>query len=358
MARGVDKVVIYSNLLNQLKGFKTAIAALLKKASVKGHLVVDFQDCGNEGGKQYATICNPKGFADSWITPMGGVGNFSNYVSCRRQLDAGMHAAFQQGFQGIMAAFQFDPAYLDHLALLGVRTWEGQNYKEDTLELLRTRWAELIFGGTGKRYLAALELLEKAASNKIFALCLPMQYFAIQGNNKPQASMLPPYPEAALSALGKHAKAEQELAKVSEEAVEAAEFFAKQLESERFSRQPDGEHRPDPLLECMRSLYASCQRVSIHADFFQALLKIKAAVAKKGGTATALKLTDSALAHLLSQLKVIEANLPDWLLWLNMQQFGCYKLILEHIQRQLVKKTPAAKLNWNLPLDWEIPEDK
>ncbi|MBR6471454.1 MAG: family 20 glycosylhydrolase [Victivallales bacterium] len=358
VARGVEKVVIYSNLLNELKGFRAAVASLLKKASVKGHLAVDFQDRGNERGKKYTAVCTPKGFADSWISPLGGVGNYSNYVSCRSLLDAGVFAAFRLGFQGIMSAYQFDPAYLDHLALLGVRTWEGKDSAGESLEEMRVRWAELIFGGMGRRYLRALEQLDHAAANPTYSVCLPFRYFVIQGTKKPQGSMLPAYPETALTALEKHAKAGEELAKVSAEATEAADFFAKQLEGDRFTRQPDGEHRPDPLLECLRSLYAAAQRVSIHADFFQALLKIKGALAKRGGAAAAIKVADAAMARLLEQLKVIEGNLPDWLLWFNMQQFGCHKLVLEQVRRQLVQKTPPAKFNWNLPLDWEIPEDK
>ena len=50
--------------------------------------------------------------------------------------------------------------------------------------------------------------------------------------------------------------------------------------------------------------------------------------------------------------------MPDWLMWLNMQQMGCHKLFLEQLKAQLAKKTPLTKLSWSLPADWEIPEDK
>ncbi|MBQ4479052.1 MAG: family 20 glycosylhydrolase [Victivallales bacterium] len=357
VSMGVEKVVIFSNLLDQVQGLRAALSALQKKASVKGHLVVDFQDCGNECGGKYSAICNPKGFAEAWIGPLCGKGNYSNYGSCQTLLEAGLKTAFKHGFQGVMAIFQYDPAYLDHLALLGARLWEGMNFADETQEELRLRHAELVFGGMGKRYLKALEQLDKAAANKSLAVCLPFRYFAIQGAKKIKDPLLPAFPGDALAALGKRSKAGEELADASAEAAEAAAFFAKQLEGDRFTRQADGEHRPDPLLECLRSLYAGAQRVMIHADFFQALLQIKAAVARKGGTASAVKLTDAALAHLMEQLKVIEGNLPDWLLWLNMQLFGEYKLVLEQIKRQLARKTPAAKMDWSLPVEWEIPED-
>lgn len=358
VARGVEKVVIFSNLLDKLKGFRQAVSALLKKASVKGHLIVDFQDCGNETGKKYAAVCNPKGFSEAWLSPLGGQGNYANYCECLAQLDAGLLTLLKNKYQGVMANFQFDPAYLDHLALIGVRTWEGTEVAEDTLADLRLRWAELIFGGMGKRYVNALDQLSHAASQPALRLCLPFPYFTIQAATKADA-MLPAYPADALAALGKHANAAKELSAVSAEAAEAAAFFAKKLDSEQFSHSGvDGERITTPMGECLHSLYASAQRLMIYADYFQALMKIQAALASRKGTAAVIQLVDGALAHLMEQFKVIESHMPDWLLWLNMQQMGCHKLFLEQLKRQLVKKTPAAKLAWYLPANWVIPEDK
>lgn len=357
VACGVSKVVIFSNLLDKLKGFRQAVSALLKKPSVKGHLIVDFQDCGNETGKKYATTCNPKGFPDAWLTPMGGEGNYANYCEFRTQLNAGLLTLLKNKYQGVMASFQFDPAYLDHLALIGVRTWEGEEVAEDKLEDLHLRWAELVFGGMGKRYINALNQLSHAASQPALKLCLPFPYFTIQAAAQ-ATEMLPAYPADALEALGKRANAVKELSDASVEATEAASFFAKQLDSEQFSHVGgEGERFNSPMVESLHSLYASAQRVMIYADYFQALLKIKAALKSKKGSAAVIALVDGAYAHLMEQFKVIEAQMPDWLLWLNMQQMGCHKLFLEQLKRQLVKKTPVAKLAWMLPADWEIPED-
>ena len=358
VARGVEKVVIFSNLLDQVKGLRQALAALLKKPAVKGHLIVDFQDLGNEAGKKYATVCSPKGFPETWLSPLGGTGNYDNYQEHLTELDAGVKSAQDAAYQGVMINFQFDPAYLDHLALLGVRTWEGQEVAEDTRDELRLRWAELIFGGMGKRYVKALEQLSHAASQPALRMCLPFQYFTIQ-SAKSANEMLPAYPAVALEALETRKGAAAELAAVSAEAAEAAAFFAKQLSGDQFTRlTQDGERVTTPMAESLHSLYASAERLMVHADFFQALLKVRATLANKKGSAAAIAVLDGAHAHLLEQFKVIEAQMPDWLMWLNMQQMGCHKLFLEQLKAQLAKKTPLAKLSWSLPADWEIPEDK
>ncbi|MBR4125234.1 MAG: family 20 glycosylhydrolase, partial [Victivallales bacterium] len=353
VARGVEKVVIFSNLLDKLKGFRQALSALLKKPAVKGHLIVDFQDLGNETGKKYASTCNPKGIPESWLSPLGGQGNYANYHECLKQLDAGILASVKASYQGVMANFQFDPAYLDHLALLGVRTWEGNEVAKDSLDELRIRWAELVFGGMGKRYLKALDQLSHAASQPVLQLCLPFPYFTIQAVKAEE--MLPSYPADALAALSKHANASKELSEVSAEAAEASSFFAKQLSSDQFSGEV--ERCISPMVESLHSLYASAQRVMVYADYFQTLLKVKGLLAAKKGTSAVLPLLDGALSRLSEQFKVIEAHMPDWLMWLNMQQMGCHKLFLEQFKEQLAKKTPVAKLFWSLPSNWVIPED-
>ncbi|MBP5300225.1 MAG: hypothetical protein J6Y80_02360, partial [Victivallales bacterium] len=358
VARGVEKVVIFSNLLDSLKGFRQAVSALLKKPAVKGHLVMDFQDLGNELDKKYLSVCSPKGFPESWLGPLGSRGNFSNYLSCKELVNFGVLAALHHPYQGVVTHFQFDPAYLDHLAVMSARAWEGASSEEETLEELRLRWATLLFGGYAKKFLAALEQLNHAAQNPALQLCLPFPYFFIKFTAKPAKTMLPEYPADALAALAKRKNALKELADCAAEAGEAGAFFARELENVQASRPNENDRMDNPRQEALHSLYASAERIMAYADFFSALLQIKAACAKTGGAKAAGKLASDALARLMQHLQVIEEHLPDWLQWLTMQFLGCDKLVLENLQLQLAKKVPAAKLAWCLPQDWEIPEDK
>ena len=108
----------------------------------------------------------------------------------------------------------------------------------------------------------------------------------------------------------------------------------------------------------MQSIIATAQRVRIQLGFFVTLLAAKDALARKsGGTAAATKILQGAAEDLVVNLKVIEENMPDGLMWITMQHLGCQKLFLERLVDEVKSKKSASKITWDFPFEWEVPED-
>ena len=89
----------------------------------------------------------------------------------------------------------------------------------------------------------------------------------------------------------------------------------------------------------LQSIIATAQRVRIQLGFFVTLLAAKAA------------------EDLVVNLKVIEENMPDGLMWITMQHLGCQKLFLERLVDEVKSKKSASKITWDFPFEWEVPED-
>ncbi len=343
-AHGVGKVVIGANLLFPKTGFAaSALGLLLKKAALKSKLVIDW--CATAGGRpceapRVAEAAKQK--LESWAGPVGSIGLQEVYHDSRKALDAGIAAAVKDKLGCVLANVQYDPVYLDHYALLGVRTWEETDPKLDTTDTLRERWAALNWYAYADEVDGELDAIDRLCANPVYQLCLPSRYLCVSGKPKP-------YPAAALEALAKDKKAADTLRDLSREAGDIMAAISRRLERVAWA---------EPLKTALQSMLGCAQRVQIDADTFCLMLETRRLAAAKTPAAKLQKALADGLTRLTGQLQVIEGSMPDCLLWLSMQQLGCYKLLLERLLAQLKAKTPAAKLCWEIPLNWEVPEDK
>ncbi len=343
-AHGVGKVIMGANLLFPKTGFAaSALGLLLKKAALKGKLVIDW--CVTVGGQP----CEAPKVADaakqkleSWAGPVGSASIQELYHDSRKELDAGIAAAVKDKLSCVLANVQYDPIFLDHYALLGVRGWENTDPKLDTTDALRERWASLNWYAYAEDVDKELDALDRLCANPVYQLCLPSRY--IGGAGKPK-----PYPAAALEALAKDKKATDVLQDVSREAGDLMAAISRRLERVAWA---------EPLKTALQSMLGCAQRLQIDADVFGLMLEARRLAAAKTPAAKLQKALADGVTRLTGQLQVIEGSMPDCLLWLTMQQLGCYKLFLERLIGALKAKTAPAKLCWEIPMNWEVPEDK
>ena len=346
-SKGVGKVVLYSNqLLQGEKLLGADLDALLKEESFSSKVVIDWQ--GNSKDKAGKGNAAKFKCVESWLGPVGNRGSYACYSSDLKAVDGAAASAVKEESDGVLVRGQFDPAFLEQLAMLGVRCWENPDWKEDTLEALRRRWADLEWGNCSEQYLSALDELRKLSEDELNQIGLPWNYLMVCAD--PKKPFLPAYPADALAALEARKATAAKMQKLAESASVLAESVASIM---------GGNHWNETQGASLQSILANAQRIRFQAEFFGTLLKIKAALAKKsGGKAEACKVLDEALAEMLSLLKGIEENMPDCLLWIVMQQLGAQKLYLEKLLETLKKSKTTPKLTWTLPVDWAVPEDK
>ncbi|GEM_PF-5733003 len=348
-SKGVEKVVFYTDeLLQGEKLLGADLEALLKDKDFASKIILDWEDLGNETKSKVWKSNDPK-FKNvtAWQTPLANRGNYGAFSRNLENVDAVVARALKEKSDGVIARGQYDPAYLEQLALLGVRCWETPDWKEDTIDALRKRWAELKWGGVADRYLEVLDRLAALSNDSVHQLLLTWNYLGIRPGAK--KDFLKAYPADALDALAAKKVTTAQVQKMADEAVALVEMTAGLMGEERW----DDLHRIS-----LQSILASAQRIRIQAEFFVTLLKVKEALSKKsGGSAAAQKLLTAAIPVLLEELKVIEENMPDSLMWITMQQLGLQKLFYEEFINDLKAKTPVAKLTWTLSKGWEVPED-
>ena len=344
-SHGVGKVIIGANLLFPKSGFATsALGLLLKKPGIKEKLVIDFTETA--GGRK----CDAPKFADAAKQklefchgPVAATGIQEEYHDCRKELDKALMQACDAKTGCILANVQFDPIYLDHFALLGVRTWEKADPKLDTTEGVRARWAELNWFAYADDVAADLKTLDELCASPVYKLCQPCNYLCAAGKGKV-------YPLDALTALAKDKKAEETLKELSSRAGEVMATVKRRLDRVSWN---------EALKTALLSMLGEAQRIQITADSFLLMLSLRRQLSAKAPATIKIQgAIGDGIQKLVGQLKVIEESVPDCLLWYMMQQLGCYKLFLERLLSQLKAKTPAAKLDWNLPDNWEVPEDK
>ena len=335
--KGVQKVVLAADgLLDTTKAF----AAMLKKdKELASRLVIQWNDLPKTLAKDIAQF---KG-ADAWLAPAGCLRNHCNFTERRGEIDAAMAQAIKLQTAGVVARSAYDPAFQNHYALVGVRAWETPNWVDDTTDSLQERWADLQWAAYARELIEAREKLQAASNAPAYLAILPDTYLNSSGGT-PKA-----YPAEALAQLAKRPKAAAELKLAHAQAAEAAACFSKMLAKVKWT--------PAQVL-ALQSLLASAQRVLVQTDIFLFLQPLKADLAKQKPSAKHAELVAETIRRFVANLKVIEDNAPDWLLWANMQNLGCHKLFLEQLQGQLAKKTAAAKIRWELPNDWEAPEDR
>lgn len=353
VSKGVQKVVLFSDeLLAGEKFFSGALSTLLKKNSeLASHLIIDWEDLGNEDSTQ---LIRPETAAKlglaNWVGPLGCDGNYSNYTDHRKNLDAGLTIALKQKTDGLVARSQYDPAFIDHYALIGARCWEEPNWKEDTTDSIQERWAALQWGGYSDELLEARREINAAANTPEYLACLPFQAVKVIKGAKKGKRTLTPYPEVALEALAKMKDATASLNKSIAGAQKAYEVFEKMLNDRRANW-------TEPQLIVLRGLLASAMRIIINAEQIVLLTTIKADAGKSSADKKLPPIIDQALEKLVGQLHIMEENLPDWLLYINMQMLSCHKLFLEQLKREIKAKKTADKISWTLPENWECPED-
>ncbi|MGN0867821.1 MAG: glycoside hydrolase family 20 zincin-like fold domain-containing protein [Oligosphaeraceae bacterium] len=278
----------------------------------------------------------------SWYGPWMNLGNHTWFNGDLATMDASLVEVVEKHGEAALVRGQFDPGYWEQLALLGVRCWETPDAQEDTVPNLRRRWAELQWGNMAESYLELLDGLKKLAESELCRQILPT--WQVEENAKDHA--VPAYPESVLAALP--AASVARLAKAVEESGALVEKAAALLGAAQW---------PTLHKASLQSILGSAQRLRIQLEFFQTLAKLKETLGKKNGTAPAKKLLETAIPQLVERMKVIEENMPDSIMWITMQHLGCLKLVLEGLQDALQRKTPADKLPWALPVNWEAPQE-
>lgn len=348
--KGVEKVVLFSDHLEGKNGLlEQGLNAMLKaNPEIRQHLLIQWEALGNETNSKLFNLNSAKKYKlDSWVGPVGCQENFSNFIDRRQNIEAGLKLALENKC-GIVSRCHFDPAYVNHYALLGVRAWETPNWDEDNVSSLQERWAQIHWPGHAKALVSARENLCAAAANPSYQVILPPEYFKLR-QDADLAGIIPPYPGTALELLKKeHPNAQEELTDAANRAAEAFATLSKMLESEKWSVQQS---------MALQSLFASSLRIAVNARFFLALMTLQQDIEANGTSASHIQMIKSTLEEMQGDLRLMEVNSPNWLTWITMQQLGCHKLFLEQLLEELQKKTPAAKLRWSLPNDWEAPED-
>lgn len=350
--KGVGKVVLFSDqMVSGEKFLSGALGKMLKsKPEIASHLVIQWEDLGNEGTSKLITpAAGEKLGVESWITPLGCQDNFANFVDRRENIDAALKMALKRQAP-IVARSQYDPAYQNHYALIGLRAWEPTNWTEDTVAAIQERWAELQWNAYADKLITAREKLSEAAANKVYQLIVPAEYFKQDTTVKRKGGdVLPPYPETALNLLLKCKTYQKELDKTADAAGEAFAIVSNMLSRVKWN---------SSQALALQSLFASSKRILINISLFKTLAELKNDIAKNGVSAKHADIVAKALEELQPELKLMEDNTPDWLVWITMQQLGCHKLYLEQLMDEIKSGVPAAKLRWALPDDWEAPEDE
>ncbi|MBO7741083.1 MAG: hypothetical protein J6S21_00885, partial [Victivallales bacterium] len=353
VSKGVGKVVLFSDqMLNGEKFLKGALADVLKaQPELASHLVIQWEDLGNEASSKLIAPANAdKLGVESWITPVGCQDNFANFVDRRANIDAALQMALKRQ-NAIVARSQYDPAYQNHYALIGLRAWEPTDCTEDTVASIQARWAELQWSAYSDKLINAREKLSEAAANPVYQLIVPAEYFKLEAVSakKGGSDILPPYPGTALEKLAKCKNGMKELDKAAEAAETAFSTVSNMMSRVKWN--------PYQAL-ALQSLFASAKRILINISFFKTLVALKSDIAKNGVTEKHAQTIAKALEALQPELKLMEENTPDWLVWITMQQLGCHKLFLEQIMAEIQAGKAADELNWSLPGDWEAPEDE
>lgn len=348
--KGVGKVVLYSDqLLQGEKLLGADLEKLLKDATFASKIVIDWEDPGNELKTKLVKNTEKKfALTTAWLSPRANRGNYGCFTRNLEGVDAFVRKAMKDKAEGVVVRGQFDPAYLEQLAMLGVRCWETPEWKEDTIPALRTRWAELEWGAYSERYLSVLDRLDKLSGSPLNQEILLWNHLEVKAGAK-KGALLSPYPAKALEKLAAKKDAAKQLSKLVNEAIAITEETASILADGKWN---------DLHTASLQSIIATAQRVRIQLGFFLTLLAAKDALARKsGGTAAATKILLGAAEDLVVNLKVIEENMPDGLMWITMQHLGCQKLFLERLVDEVKSKKSASKITWDFPFEWEVPED-
>ena len=339
-SHGVGRVLLFGDQLLQGEGLLgKELKALFQEPEFASRVVVHWQ-----GEIPSAFSQGALAKVGAWRGPRADEGNYAWFNGSLEGLDKCLKETLEAGGEAVVARGQYDPAYWEQLALLGVRCWEKPDWTEDTLENLRRRWAELQWGNLSEDYLALTERLRKTAEDGLCQMTMPWRAYQVEPDAKDYAA--PPYPEAALASLPPDG--EVRLRTLSEECGLLVEKAASLMGAGQW---------PELGKASLQSLLGSAQRLRIQLEFFQALLQARSSLEKKNGAAAARKALEEAIPLLVERMKAIEENMPDWLMWITMQQLGCMKLVLENLLAALKAKTPAAKAPWSLSPAWEAPQE-
>lgn len=347
---GVGKVVFFADCLFQKGDFLgKELKALFQDEEFASRVILHWQDEKSRTSLKAPVRAILQKSAGQWRGPLANQGAYASFSRNLEGVDAEASKIVKDGLnEGVVVRGQFDPLHWEQVSMLGVRCWETPSWTEDTIDGLRKRWASLRWNGVGEDYLALLDRVDALSKESLCQKTLPWKGYLLDEGAKDH--VLSAWPENVLSDLAQEKGVSAKLEALAHEATEIVEKTASLMGASRWN---------DLQTASLQSMMTVAQKTRIVLEFFVTLLKLREAIFKKsGGAAAAKKILQVALPQLVTELKVIEENSPDCLLWINMQQLGCLKLILENIQEDLdAGKKNAKDLRWSLPKDWEAPQE-
>jgi hypothetical protein len=230
---------------------------------------------------------------------------------------------------------------------LGTYAWESVAGAGNA-EAVQKRWALYHFGGGAERYLEAAELLRQASQEPAFQSCLQYQYSYVNDKVKEWPRL---YPKEALEHLEKLAEATVALRKTASTAETAAENLSRLLESEKLDNQEKNG---------LMSLLGDAARVQALSEVFAWLLALRQELKAGPARKSHLSACEQARATLKDRLKVFAENKPLWVVPAASQPLSALLLFLDQLASDLKaasSRKKGATIRWNLPDDWEIPQE-
>ena len=299
VSKGVQKVVLWGERA-QANGLTTdaSFAKKLAAAGLKDRLVLHWRSELNTGKADPAlkAAAKAKGFS-TWYGSSNSLTPSLNLENRIPNAEGILRQAVAGNTSGLVSLCNFDPDVFSHEALIALNAWEG--IKAQNAQECLARWATALFGSDAKDFHQSLQMVQKAAGNATFSMCLCNLHSPVSAG-KGMAT----YPANALAALEKNKKAIGDLNEVAQGAAKAKEGFATLLAA------PGRASLPVAIL---RSLQADAIRLQALAETFVFLLTLRQELASgmvlKRMSTAAMKVRDEFQAS-LAQIEVLK---PSWL---------------------------------------------
>ncbi len=349
ISKGVAKVVLWNDqLTRQFSILDKKFVKRLTAAGLQDKIILHWWWYSND--KLHDSVHPKLGLElglTGWVAPMTCYYNWSTYDFRRPNIEMMLRMGEIEGARGALSYAVHDPSHLDHEALLGTYAWESVAAAGNA-ETVQKRWALHHFGGGASCYLKAAELLRKASQATAFAHCLQYQYSYVNEQVKEWPRL---YPQEALERLEAMDDAQASLKQSIAQADEAANNFSKLLEGDKLDNQEKNG---------LMSLLADSARVLAIAEVFVWLLQLRQELKDGAARKAHLSACEQARDTLKERVKVFAENKPLWLVPVASQPLSVLLLFLKQMAASLkaaCNRKKGAAIRWNLPDNWEIPEE-
>ena len=335
---GTQKVVFSGNQLLKPEMNK-AFFALLKKEDLLSKAI--FYPMGHI---DFTKKCEVAG-VETWLAPHACSSVYKSYQNNIGNIKQALLTAEKEKYTGVVAESLADSSHIDHLALLGIATWEGKALAKDENKILK-EWAQSQFGASADAYLDSVKKLTSVVENPVWECCNPHSYCCIKDTKQ---SFSLEYPGVALKLLCENFGKENAVKELSD-CMKQVEMVVSEMD-----KMGADEDLPASIKDCLDSFREESAVITVWAEIFSELMVIYSAHLNGKIEKGAADKCQELRAKLLGVMDSYQKNKASWRVPWAMQPASEMMLFLKNLVDDI--NAGAQEIRWCLPKDWKTPED-